>query len=149
MGAIKFKRGTTADKPTLQAGEIYVDTDKKVLTVSLDGSEEIQAGDWTLEYIAWLTQTGETAPTATVFKDNIGITWQRQMPGEYLAYFPEDKYGTFIAINKVDLTPPNTIEINQPDSTQIYIHTTDGQDSTDGLLTNYFIYIKLFPGIGI
>ena len=72
MGAIKFKRGTTADKPTLQAGEIYVDTDKKALTISLDGSEEIQAGELThKKYVAILSQAvnNKTSGTLTIGHD--------------------------------------------------------------------------------
>lgn len=41
--AIKFKRGTTGQKPSLENGEIYIDTTKKALTIKA-GDEEFDAG---------------------------------------------------------------------------------------------------------
>jgi hypothetical protein len=102
-----------------------------------------------LVYTALLTQTGTSAPVATVLKNTLGtITWTYEAVGEYYAnssgLFVNNKTAVLLGIGRQ--SPSNTIgqTIGSTDIIQITSGTLSGV-ATNGLLSGTFIEIRVYP----
>lgn len=118
------------------------------------GWEEVKTADYKV-YVAKLTQTGTTAPIATVLENTIGeINWEYDSAGNYKAIQPD--YG-FISNEKIVIVQDKQLYFSEgsttfvikafrDDADVIYLETRiiDIGSSSDGLLNNTLIEIRVY-----
>lgn len=88
MYNLKEKNGLTINKPDAGEKTLFLDLDGKVKTKDENGDiEEISIANPNAPkvYKALLTQTGTSAPVATVLENTLGgtVVWTRNGPGQY------------------------------------------------------------------
>jgi hypothetical protein len=98
-------------------------------------------------YVANLTQTGTSAPTAIELSNNIGVvTWTRTLKGNYLGTptNPFDALYTYVMINSNEHDHLNSAYINTDGN--IVVKTTDTQNHqhSDGVLNNTTLEIRTY-----
>jgi hypothetical protein len=110
-------------------------------------SKAIEVGDLRgyKVYSALLTQTGSDAPVATVLENNTGkdFTWQYDSTGNYYVSDTFDISKTTYFFSSVLGAQPYFIG-GQISSSSISITTTDFSSSSDGLLSNTPIEIRIY-----
>jgi hypothetical protein len=110
-------------------------------------SKAIEVGDLRgyKVYSALLTQTGSDAPVATVLENNTGkdFTWQYDSTGNYYVSDTFDISKTTYFLSSVLGAQPYFIG-GQISSSSISITTTDFSSSSDGLLSNTPIEIRIY-----
>ena len=133
-------------------------TDGQVLTANGAGGaaweEAAGGGPGYLEYVALLTQSGTSAPMATVLKNTLGgtIVWTRLDVGRYLATllnaFTLNKTLVFIGSSNTSYQYMATEDgLGDGDDDLIYITTAGSIDNLqeDGTLLNTPIEIRVYP----
>jgi hypothetical protein len=96
-------------------------------------------------YVANLTQTGTSAPTAVVFSGDL-ITWTRSSAGEYLGT-PETPYdftNTYVMINNVEHDYLTSAYINTDGNVVIVTCRTSGHSHQDNILNNTSLEIRTY-----
>ena len=106
-------------------------------------------------YSALLTQTGITAPTATVLENTLTGTpvWAYDSVGNYSATlngaFVTNKTAVIIgkntALSSVFITPADIIaDVWYTGEDQIYVNSVNGTTAIDGVLNKLFIEIRVY-----
>jgi hypothetical protein len=103
-------------------------------------------GDGYLKYVALLTQSGTSAPTATVLENTLGgtIVWTRNDVGDYTGTlagaFSPNKTGAFSGFTS------GIVYIFRNTSSEMRINATDSAGSfSDGILVDTPIEIRVYP----
>jgi hypothetical protein len=96
-------------------------------------------------YVANLTQTGTSAPTAVVFSGDL-ITWTRSSAGEYLGtpLTPYDPINTYVMINNVEHDYLTSAYINTDGNVVIVTCRTNGHSHQDDVLNNTSLEIRTY-----
>lgn len=99
-----------------------------------------------LKYVALLTQSGTSAPTATVLENTLGgtIVWTRNDVGDYTGTlagaFSPNKTGAFSGFTS------GIVYIFRNTSSEMRINATDSAGSfSDGILVDTPIEIRVYP----
>jgi hypothetical protein len=101
---LKVRQGTAATRPTLASGEIGFDTDTYGVWIG-DGTTNRPMGIPVKKYVALLTQSSTSVPSATVLENTLGgtLAWTRGGQGEYTGTlsgaFTSNKTIIFTALN--------------------------------------------------
>lgn len=117
---------------------------------NLAGGGQEGGGLGYLVYTALLTQSGTSAPAATVFENTIGdIIWTRSDVGFYLGTltnaFPEEKTWTYIEQTD-NHSNTGKITMHQDNNDRVYIDTYDATGTlADGKMTFTSIEIRVYP----
>ncbi len=104
-------------------------------------------------YIALLTQTGSSAPVATVLKNSLGgtVVWTRNGAGDYTGTlagaFTANKTGFLMSPQTANAPDMKTFQIYRVDNNSISLSTLrpDGGGSEDDLISDNMIFILVFP----
>jgi hypothetical protein len=96
-------------------------------------------------YVANMTQTGTSAPTAVVFSGDL-ITWTRSSAGEYLGtpLTPYDFTNTYVMINNVEHDYLTSAYINTDGNVVIVTCRTSGHSHQDNVLNNSTLEIRTY-----
>jgi len=96
-------------------------------------------------YVANMTQTGTSAPTAVVFSGDL-ITWTRSSAGEYLGtpLTPYDPINTYVMINNVEHDFLTSAYINTDGNVVIVTCRTNGHSHQDDVLNNTSLEIRTY-----
>jgi hypothetical protein len=96
-------------------------------------------------YVANLTQTGTSAPTAIVFSGDF-IDWIRTDHGEYLGtpLTPYDPLTTYVMINNVNHDHLTSAYINTDGNVVVITCNTSGHAHEDGILKNSTLEIRTY-----
>jgi hypothetical protein len=98
-------------------------------------------------YIANLTQTGTSAPTAIELSNNIGVvTWTRTAQGEYLGTptSPLDELYTYVMVNQVEHDYQTSAYINTDGNIVVITCRNSGHSHQDGILNNTTLEIRTY-----
>jgi hypothetical protein len=101
------------------------------------------------KYVALLTQTGTSAPVATVLENSLGgtVVWTRSVAGYYVATlngaFPSDKTALFPGSPNSTTSQIALVDENQPN--QVGLSTSINGVNTDGQLSNTAVMIIVYP----
>lgn len=118
---------------------------------------DLAAGDGKKEYVAYLSQSGSSAPTATVINNTLGgtVVWARSGSGSFtgtlMSAFPSGKVFITNGYSLQSYSGTDFIEIivSRGNDNIINVLTSLGANgtaaSTDGLITNYMIKIEVYP----
>jgi hypothetical protein len=96
-------------------------------------------------YVANMTQTGTSAPTAVVFSGDL-IVWTRTSSGEYLGtpLTPYDFINTYVMINNVEHDYLTSAYINTDGNVVIVTCRTSGHSHQDNVLNNTSLEIRTY-----
>ena len=98
-------------------------------------------------YIANLTQTGTSAPTAIELSNNIGVvTWTRTAQGEYLGtpINAFDALYTYVMVNQVEHDYQASAYINTDGNIVVITCRNSGHNHQDGILNNTTLEIRTY-----
>jgi hypothetical protein len=111
-----------------------------IITPRINGVQVATSG-----YIANLTQTGTSAPTAIVFSGDF-IDWIRTDDGEYLGtpLTPYDPLTTYVMINNVNHDHLSSAYINTDGNVVVITCNTSGHAHEDGILNNSTLEIRTY-----
>lgn len=104
-------------------------------------------------YAALLTQTGTSAPIATVLQNTLGgtVVWSRVAVGTYLATltgaFPMGKVPTTFSILSSTTADDLVLEVkgDSANGNDVRIVTFYTASSSDDILSNHFVEIRVYP----
>lgn len=148
-------RMTTTQKTAISSpatGLVVYDTTLNALSVYNGTAWNTLEATTAKVYRATLTQSGTSAPTATVFENTVGsITWSYVSVGIYTATltgaFPINK--TFLLIGTSDNGVPIFYSLYRGDNNTLYIKTktwsTPFPTLTDSLLFQTAVEIRVYP----
>lgn len=129
MTVLQIKRGTLADIPTLEEGELYFAKDVGNIYVGKADETNFKftfAQDVSV-YRALLVQSGSGAPVATVLENTLGadIIWTRSNVGDYMGVLSEGDFVNAKNILDVYTSPlePRNIFLNFSSSYFITLRT--------------------------
>jgi len=111
-----------------------------LITPRINGVQVANSG-----YIANMTQTGTSAPTAVVFTGDL-ITWTRTSAGAYLGtpLTPYDPISTYVMINNVNHDHLTSAYINTDGNVVIITCNTSGHAHEDAILNNSTLEIRTY-----
>jgi len=111
-----------------------------LITPRINGVQVANSG-----YIANMTQTGTSDPTAVVFTGDL-ITWTRTSAGEYLGtpLTPYDPISTYVMINNVEHDFLTSAYINTDGNVVIVTCKTSGHSHQDDVLNNSTLEIRTY-----
>jgi hypothetical protein len=125
---IKVRQGTAATRPTLASGEIGFDTDTYGVWMG-NGTTNMPMGIPVKKYVALLTQSGTSAPVATVLENTLGgtVVWSYVGVGTY--------YGTLASAFTQNKTVVNIgFENNWEDYPSGTVTIASGLDTTNTIV---------------
>ena len=151
---IKIKRKTTAGAPSIGSladGELCLVVPDKTLYQRVDAITLMVVNSPVLEYVALVSQTGTSAPTATVLKNTLGatISFTRLSAGVYTAnastaVFTTDK--TTVQMQSGEWAFGVGIPlVGVSNTSTVRIAVTNGAGYDDGLLIKNALVIKVYP----
>jgi hypothetical protein len=111
-----------------------------LITPRINGVRVAKSG-----YVANMTQTGTSAPTAVVFSGDL-IVWTRTASGEYLGtpLTPYDFSTTYVMINNVEHDYLTSAYINTDGNVVIVTCRTSGHSHQDNVLNNTSLEIRTY-----
>ena len=102
------------------------------------------------KYVALMTQSGSSAPTAVVLENSIGgIAWTRSSTGRYVGTltgtFPADKTTVMLTLGQGPLANVSaTYGASRVDADSVRILTNDTGSLADSLLTDAVVEIRIY-----
>jgi hypothetical protein len=145
-------RGTGAAQLDQYGDGNFTGTAAYNLAVDFNGNviEVAAGGSGPLVYIARVSQTGSSAPTAVEIVNTTGatFTWTRLLAGLYnvtasSAVFTTDKTAIFVTSAG---TQPYISRAGVNSTTQCYVNTSSAFSGTqDGLMTDSYVKIEIYP----
>lgn len=141
----------------IQIGAIGVDNNTQFIlsdsaqTISLNAANGVFING-VKKYVALLSQTGTSAPVATVLENTLGgtVVWSRTGVGNYVGTltgaFPDDKTFTIKGSNEADAADaPGNIMVVRGSNDTILIQTGNSGDFADDGMYDLFIEIRVYP----
>ena len=126
----------------LVIGDNKVLNEDGIITPQINGQNIASNG-----YVALLSQSGTSAPDATVLADSIGgITWTRTAQGEYLgtASKPFDVTNTFVIIGNVEHDYQAAAYVNTDGDIVVVTCRNQSHQHDDGKLRNSPIEVRVY-----
>jgi len=145
---VEFKKNNIIQSAIQNNGKITATAGTASTDVVVKSQLDLKANDTYKVYTALLTQTGTTAPTATVLENTIGsIVWSRSGIGQYLATLT----GAFVlsktwGVSEDQAANPSSSTRLRPTGSlnSMQVVTAVGSTTTDGLLITTPIEIRVY-----
>jgi len=146
--SLNFKRTNGVPAETLSLAEPCLDTQDITLYIG-SGSQNIPYIFASKQYVAFLTQSGSNAPSASILINSIGdIDWQYSSAGVYtgtlVLAFTNGKTIPMVS-NNTNANSGNSIHIKRFDNNTVYITTANsGSGLSDDILSETPVDIKVY-----